>query len=42
MKRTIILILVLTLILSVQFVTAGEHQVKHKNGIVLAMFVKGK
>ena len=38
MKRKIVLTLVLALMLSVQFATAGEHQVKHKNGIVLAMF----
>jgi sirohydrochlorin cobaltochelatase len=38
MKRTIVLTLVLALILSVQFATAGDHNVKHKNGIVLAMF----
>ena len=38
MKRTIIFTLALTLILSVQLATAGEHQVKPKNGIVLAMF----
>lgn len=38
MKRTIVLTLILTLILSVQLATAGDHQVKPKNGIVLAMF----
>ena len=38
MKKTVVLMLVLTLILSVQFAAAGEHEVKHKNGIVLAMF----
>jgi len=38
MKKTIVLTLVLALILSVQFASAGDHKVKHKNGIVLAMF----
>ena len=38
MKKSIVLMLVLTLILSVQFASAGEHKVVHKNGIVLAMF----
>jgi len=38
MRKTIVLTLVIALILSIQFATAGEHTVKHKNGIVLAMF----
>ncbi len=38
MKKTIVLTLVIALILSVQFASAGDHKVKHKNGIVLAMF----